>query len=181
MWWYAARTVLTLLLAVTLAGAAMALDLGNTAWETAGARQRLDPVLLYAIAIVESGRDQADGIAPHPYAFNFQGRGSRFARDEREAQAILASRQDQGRVDVGAMQISLRHHRHRVSKPEDLLDLTTNIEVAAAILRNAIDSAPGDLTLGVGRYHSYREDRARAYGELALTVYRNLIALQLKD
>jgi soluble lytic murein transglycosylase-like protein len=166
---------------VTLPGAAMALDLGNTAWETAGARQRLDPVLLYAIGIVESGRDQADGIAPHPYAFNFQGRGSRFARDEREAQAILASRQDQGRVDVGAMQISLRHHRHRVSRPEDLLDLTTNIEVAAAILREAIDSAPGDLILGVGRYHSYRDDRARAYGELAFAIYRNLIALQLKD
>ncbi|MFZ1431088.1 MAG: hypothetical protein WAS21_30545, partial [Geminicoccaceae bacterium] len=43
---------------------ATAFDLTGTAWAEAAAPHRLDPALLYAIALMESGRPRDGGLAP---------------------------------------------------------------------------------------------------------------------
>jgi soluble lytic murein transglycosylase-like protein len=65
-------------------------------------------------------------------------------------------------IDIGLMQVNLRWHGHRVQRAEDLLDPVTNLYVGADILAESIASAPDDLALGVGRYHSWN-DRTAAY------------------
>ena len=80
-------------------------------------------------------------------------------------------------IDIGIMQVNLRWHGHRVADPLTLLEPDSNIRVAAAILREAIDSVPTDLELGVGRYHSSDPSRARAYGRRVLGIYQGLARL----
>lgn len=43
------------------------------------------------------------------------------------------------------------------------------------ILAEAIKSSPNDLELGIGRYHSWNEERARWYGQRVLSIYRNIL------
>ena len=46
---------------------APAFDLTGTAWAEAAAPHRLDPALLYAVALMESGRPRDGGLAPWPW------------------------------------------------------------------------------------------------------------------
>ena len=77
-------------------------------------------------------------------------------------------------VDVGLMQVNLRWHGHRIASPEELLEPERNLEIAAGILSEALATAPGDLELGIGRYHSPNEARARDYGRTVLTIWQGL-------
>jgi soluble lytic murein transglycosylase-like protein len=80
-------------------------------------------------------------------------------------------------IDVGIMQINLHWHGHRVNDPAELLDPETNLLVGASVLATAIRSAPDDLALGIGRYHSWQEKRARDYGKRVLAIVHNLQGL----
>ena len=57
----------------------------------------------------------------------------------------------------------------------ELLDPITNLTVGSSILAEAIKSSPNDLELGIGRYHSWNEERARWYGQRVLSIYRNIL------
>ena len=152
---------------------AAAFDLTGTAWAEAAAPHRLDPALLYAIALMESGRPRDGGVAPWPWTLWLPGQGGVFlpSRD----QALDALQENIGTpVDVGLMQVNLRWHGHRVGRPEELLEPRRNLEIAADILAEALATAPGDLELGIGRYHSPTEARARSYGRTVLTIWQGL-------
>lgn len=47
------------------------------------------------------------------------------------------------------------------------------IDLAFA-LKEAMDSYPSNKTIGIGRYHSHTEWRAKAYGARVIAVYNNL-------
>ena len=160
-------------LALVVGDRAAALDLAGTAWETAAQPYGLDPSLLYAIAIMESGRARDGGLAPWPWTLWIPQQGGRFFASEEEALATLRANAAAG-VDIGLMQVNLRQHGHRVDWPEELLEPQRNLEVAAGILAEAVRSAPRDLELGIGRYHSPNEDRARTYGRTVLTILGRL-------
>ena len=146
-----------------------ALDLSDTAWEAAGQPYDLEPTLLYAIAIMESGRAHGGGLTPWPWTLSIPDRGGRFFASQEEAMLHLQANRNAA-VDVGMMQVNARHHGHRVATAEALLEPATNLEGAAAILAEAIASAPADPELGVGRYHSPNEERARNYGRTVLQI-----------
>ena len=79
------------------------------------------------------------------------------------------------KFDVGIMQVNLHWNGSRVSSYEDLLDQEKNIMTGAEVLAEAIESSPGDLELGIGRYHNWDdEDRARNYGSRILAIWRNI-------
>lgn len=65
-------------------------------------------------------------------------------------------------------------HFSKVKDPSELLNPEINVKVASRILKNAMDSAPYNKSVGIGRYHSYTAWRAKAYGERVIAVYRNL-------
>jgi hypothetical protein len=148
------------------------IDLKNTAWWRIAMEKGVDPYLLYAVALLESAR-VSDGLAaPWPWALN---RGGKTLYPENPEQAIAQLRASLAErnmmIDVGLMQVNLRWHGRRVDKPEDIIDPVINLRIGADILAEAIASAPGDLALGVGRYHSWRDlDAAYRYGRKVLLI-----------
>src|SRR5690554_1120762 len=129
--------------------------LDNTPWTEAADNHGIDPWMLYAISLEESGEidRQAQVIKPWPYQLHRNGRTYRYD-DEAEAAAQIDEWEQQGvrNYDIGALQINRRWHGHRVSNLSDLLDITTSLQVAAEILSGGLRSSKTDLELGVGRY-----------------------------
>ena len=169
------RLAVTLSLGIIMSTPALALDVNHTPWSVAAQSAGLDdPLILRAIALAESGLVNDQGfIEPWPWALNIEGRAY-FPASRDEAAALLSAHQDRS-VDVGLLQINIRWHGHRVDDPKALLDPVTNLEIGAEILNEALASASGDLTTGIGRYHSSDLDRGHAYARTVLAFYRYLI------
>ncbi len=155
----------------------MALDLQGTSWETVGRSYHLDPYLLYAISLVESSVYRGRGAtSPWPWVINTPS-GPRYANSRHEANRELTtalSRYPARRVDVGLMQISAGWQGHRVAQVSDLLDPEVNLRTAAGVLTDAMLSAPSDVVLAIGHYHSQDPIRARQYGRRVLNVYSRI-------
>lgn len=150
--------------------------LQGTVWAQVATRHGLDPVLLYGVALKESRRRAgARRSAPWPYTLRGPD-GPQFHRSRAEAEQALrrlTARHPPLAIDVGLMQVNLHWHGHKVADPVQLLEARTNLEIAAGILAEAIASAPGDLELGVGRYHHWKDTAvARAYGRGVLRMVR---------
>lgn len=163
------RSALLGLLSLGSAAPVHAFDLAGTSWASVAARHGLAPNLLYAVALAESGRPRDGGLAPWAWTLHLPGTGGVFLETREEALARLRA-QPGVAADVGLMQVNLRWHGHRVADPEALLEPRRNLEVGAVILAEAVAASPGDLELGVGRYHASHETRARAYGRTVLAI-----------
>lgn len=156
---------------------AKAAELQGTGWERAAAARGLDPLLLYAVALTESGRrDSESTLRPWPWTLNIEGRPV-FAKSKGEA-AILLEKHRNASVDVGPLQVNIRWHGHRVDDISLLLEPDTNLEIGATVLMEALETAPGDLTTGIGRYHSSNASRGRSYARTVLAFYRHMLHQQ---
>ena len=145
---------------------------------TAAKEMGIDPLLFYSVALAESARSVGDGnISPWPWAL--RANRSYYPESREAAEPILARLLAEHKsVDIGWTQINSRWNGHRVNSLADLLDPETSLRIGATILREAIDSSPGDLELGVGRYHNWDDEaRARNYGARVLAIRRNLVQL----
>lgn len=147
-------------------------------WRIAGQTHGVDPVLLYAVALAESATPSGTNqVTPWPYALRADTE-AHYPQDAQSASALLTTlmeAESARTLDVGLMQINLHWHGHRVDNSADLLDGRTNLNVGAQILAEAMASAPQDRALGIGRYHSWRDDRARWYGNRVLAIYGSLL------
>ena len=81
--------MLTLLAGWWLSGSLLALDLSGTPFESAARRYQLDPVLLYALALCESGYGGSHGVRPWAWALR-SSRGSVYGKDRAEAEQVLS-------------------------------------------------------------------------------------------
>ncbi|MFZ6765060.1 transglycosylase SLT domain-containing protein [Pseudoroseomonas sp. WGS1072] len=173
--------LVVLLVSALFAGGreARCLELHGTIWEEAANRAGVaDPLLLYAISLVEAGRSAGSGrIAPWPWTVRTPN-GPVFAESREAAELLLRTLPRDSNSDIGLMQVNLRHNGHLAASVEDLLDPASNLRIAASILRRAMDSIPLDPVLGVGRYHSWTEWRAREYGTLVWATYYGLAGLR---
>lgn len=147
--------------------------LRHTVWWQVAQDNQLDPYVLYAVALVESATGiHTHQVTPWPWALNTSGK-SIIPKSQQEASVYLHKSLAEGRrqIDVGLMQINVHWHGHRVEKAEQLLNPVTNIQIGAALLAEAIQSAPNDLVLGIGHYHSWQNTRgALAYGQKVLAI-----------
>jgi len=154
--------------------------LQNTLWWQIAKHHQLDPYILYAIALVESAKgNPSNHVTPWPWAINKSGK-SIIPASQQEARIILNKTLAEGgrNIDVGLMQINLHWHGHRVGKPEQLLNPVTNLQIGALVLAEAIQSAPHDLVLGIGRYHSWQNTEAAvSYGRRVLAVANQIRAV----
>ena len=171
--------LLTMSACLVVSGSALAVDLSGTTWERVAQDKDLDPHLLYAVSLAES-QNAAPGhpgyATPWKWAVNDRGQGI-FFDSRAEVQSYINEQLSAGNrnIDVSLMQINIRWHGHRVEDPLQLLETEIAIRVAADILNESIASAPGDIELGIGRYHHWRdESRARAYGRKVIEIYRQL-------
>jgi hypothetical protein len=151
--------------------------LRGTVWAEAATHAGLvDPWVVYSIALFESGIiDQAGRMSVYPWTLAYGGRGVRLrTREAAERYLADANTNTTTNVDVGLMGVNWAAHHWRVARAADLLDPVVNVRVGAEILRVAIASAPGDLVLGLGRYHSWTEWRARRYASSVWSLYLSL-------
>ncbi len=115
----------------------------------------LPPGLLLAIAQVESGR--------WPWAIHAEGTSQLGSSREDAVGRVrrLLARGVQS-VDVGCMQINLRHHPHAFATLEEAFDPQRNVAHAIRFLRE-LHQRHGDWTAAVMRYHSGTPQRGEAY------------------
>ena len=154
--------------------------LRNTLWGQVARRHRIDPYILYAVALTESRKNgEQNRVIPWPWAIN--NAGNAFIPDsQQEAAALLDQMLEQGKrnIDVGIMQVNLRWHGYRVAKPEQLLIPSTNLEIGASVLSEAIHSVPGNLAHGIGRYYSWKnEPAAIQYGQKVIALADQIRAI----
>jgi hypothetical protein len=149
----------------------------DSLWSQVGQSTGVDPLLLYAIALVESKALYPDGkVAPTPWLFRVNDHLVRGDRHDVQLAMAAASQFGSAVQDVGIMQVYYPMHRDAVRDPLTLLNPRTNITVAAKILRDGMRQTR-DRVLGVGYYHSHTPSRARDYGSAVLTVYQRLQAI----
>ena len=150
-------------------------ELKDTVFGRIADRYDLPVNLLYSVALAESAYQHDSGIRPWPYTLRTQSTAY-YARSQGEAESILNDLLKTARsIDIGVMQVNLRWNRDRIEDPLSLLNFEQGLRLGAQILRERIDSAPGDLELGVGRYHQIKnEARARNYGARVLAICNNV-------
>jgi Transglycosylase SLT domain len=163
-----------LLLSLLLAGGAAAQaqaplpapgGLCRAAIATAEREARIPPRLLSAMGRVESGRRDptTGGFDPWPWTINAEGRGS-FFPSKPAAIAAVRELQAQGvrSIDVGCMQINLRHHPNAFASLEEAFDPLANARYAARFL-SELQATRGDWMLAAAHYHSQTPELAAAY------------------
>jgi hypothetical protein len=125
----------------------------------------LPPRLLAAIGRVESGRrDPVTGaVTAWPWTINAEGRGS-FFPDKAAAIAAVRALQAQGvrSIDIGCMQVNLRHHPQAFASLEDAFDPLANARYAARFLTELKSSRP-DWMAAAAAYHSQTPEYAEPY------------------
>lgn len=161
-----------------------AFTLKNTVFDEVAREVGIDARLLYSVALAESALGKNKGtLGPHPWTLRQRAPLYLESREEAEQKLRQMIQTHGPAIDVGIMQINYRWHRDKVSDPADLLDPKTNVRIAAQYLVEMIRSTPGDLELGVGKYHAGPQPsnqgliNARSYGSRVLSIYRNVIAL----
>ena len=143
-------------------------------WAKAGAHYRIDPVLIYAVALVETRGTQPDGsVAPSPWVVRINGHLHVGSRADTEHAIELAHLLAAPVQDVGIMQVYYPVHRDLEPDPIALLNPVRNIEIGTRLLRKAMNESK-DPVLRIGYYHSHDASLARGYGELVLGVYKEL-------
>ena len=119
-------------------------------------RSSLPPGLLGSIALVESGRADPSGGAPRawPWAWNAIGE-SHYAADKPTAIAEVQAMQARGvaSIDVGCMQINLRHHPAAFANLDEAFDPAANVRYGARFLAQ-LHQAHGEWPEAIARYHS---------------------------
>ncbi len=117
---------------------------------------RIPVHLLAAIASAESGRWH-EGLGmplPWPWTINAAGKGYYF-NSKAEAIAKAQSLMAQGikSMDVGCMQVNLKHHHKAFANLNEAFDPLTNVAYAAKFLRTNYDDL-GDWVRAAAAYHS---------------------------
>ena len=156
------------------------LDIANpdSFWAQAGKRYAIDPLLIYAVALVESRQLVGDNeVAPTPWVVRINDHLIRGDRAKVQSELQLAHALAAKVQDVGIMQVYYPAHYQMVTSPMSLLEPRTNIMVGAKLLAKALTESP-DREIAVGHYHSRTPDKARFYGRAVLTVYSRLRSLK---
>lgn len=135
--------------------------------------------LLWSIALVESGRwDRGSRArAAWPWTINAEGKGS-FHPTKEAAIAEVAALQAEGvrSIDVGCMQVNLRHHPNAFVSLDDAFDPHANAAYAARFLR-ALYAETGSWEAAAGRYHSATPVYGEAYRERVLALWTGAPAI----
>ncbi|MCF6256147.1 MAG: transglycosylase SLT domain-containing protein [Gammaproteobacteria bacterium] len=163
------RFLYTFAICVLLAIPVHATDGVPAAYRLIAAEYSLPPMLLYSIAITESGirKHNYRNRQPWPWTVNHAGKGIYFdTRQEAYDYLSQVLRKGQKNFDVGLMQVNWHWNRHVFdSSLWNALDPYTNLRGGASIIRTQYHRL-GSFEKAVGAYHSPGNiARANAYRE----------------
>jgi hypothetical protein len=130
---------------------------------------RIPSGLLAAIGLTESGRAIGRGRrAVWPWTVNAAGEG-RYFDSKADAVAFVEGKLADGvqSIDVGCMQINLKHHPDAFASLEDAFDPATNVRYGARFLAALHGELKGWIP-AARRYHSATPEKGEAYGARVL-------------
>lgn len=127
--------------------------------------QNIPTHLLAAISSTETGRwhKQLGMALPWPWTINVEGKGYYFASKAEavaKTQAFLA--QGKRSIDVGCMQVNLKHHHTAFRNLNEAFDPATNVAYSAKFLRTNYNDL-GDWIKATAAYHSRTPKYGNAY------------------
>ena len=130
--------------------------------------------LLAAIGLTESGRSVSGKRAVWPWTVNAEGEGHYFD-SKAEAVTFVEGKLADGveSIDVGCMQINLKHHPDAFASLEDAFDPATNVAYGADFL-TVLHGELASWLAAARRYHSATPEKGEAYGERVLANWTGL-------
>lgn len=134
--------------------------------------------LLAAISSIETGRyHKGLGMAlPWPWTINVEGKGYFF---QTKAEAIAETRRhlQSGRtsIDVGCMQVNLKHHPDAFTSLEDAFDPEKNVGYAAKFLRTNYGQLGNSWVKAAAAYHSRTPSRGNPYLQKVAGAWQKIV------
>ena len=128
--------------------------------------------LMQAVSVVESGRRDGDGtVWPWPWTINVEGVGEVY-ETKREVIAAVQRHQAEGArsIDVGCMQVNIKHHPDAFASLDEAFDPVTNARYAAHFLQQLLVQT-GSWPRAVAGYHSLTPDVGADYARKVLAVW----------
>jgi soluble lytic murein transglycosylase-like protein len=108
--------------------------------------------ILYAVALVESGRKINGTHAPWPWTLNIEGKAYYFDSREAMFQKVMAAIADKRTIDIGLMQTNWHWKYERLGSPWKATEPLYNVKTGCEILKRHFDNT-GDWWIAVGKYH----------------------------
>lgn len=128
--------------------------------------------LLCAIASVESGDGQG---STRPWVINANGQGMTFATKEAAiAQVRTLKSSGVSSIDVGMMQINLKHHPEAFQNLDEAFDPATNMRYAANFIIK-LKNELGSWREAIGHYHSATPERNGPYKTKVLRAWAEFL------
>lgn len=134
--------------------------------------------LLAAIASAESGRwsKSLDMPLPWPWTINVEGKGYYFdTKAEAIAQTEAYLKQGKRSIDVGCMQVNLKHHAGAFRNLNEAFEPRKNVTYAAEFLRNNYEDL-GDWVKATGAYHSRTPHLGSRYLKRIETTWNRIVS-----
>jgi Transglycosylase SLT domain len=155
--------------------AAQVSSLCTTHFTRAETRYGIPKHLLLAIANTESGRYNhgLKRVLPWPWTLNIAGSGSYYGNMHDAVTAVNRAKQSgTTSIDVGCMQVNLKHHPRAFTSVQDALTPSRNIDYAAKFLRSNFDEL-GSWPKAIAAYHS-RSRKGQNYFALVQKRWRDV-------
>ncbi|AAU03920.1 lytic transglycosylase domain-containing protein [Rickettsia typhi] len=131
---------------------------------------------LYSIALKESGKKHSTRKIKlvWPWTVNVEGKGYYF-NSKREAINFvrIALIKGQASIDVGCMQINLKHHLEAFNSLDQAFDPHNNIRYGAAFLRSKYDQL-GNWYKAIAHYHSANHSLGGKYKQDVIKIASNM-------
>jgi len=134
------------------------------AYQVAGTRNGVPPLILYGVALQESMLLFGPHSLPYPWTLCVRGEPRRFdAYDKAVKNLIQTVRSGVTNVDCGLVQVNWHWHYQRLQNAWYALDPYRNLMVGATLLREHLQTT-GNWFDAVGRYHHPTDTkRAQSY------------------
>ncbi len=139
-------------------------------------KQRIPADTLYSISLNETGRLHSTKKVKlsWPWTVNVEGQGH-FFNTRQEAVHFVKKQIALGKesIDVGCMQVNLKHHPDAFKSVEEAFDPRANIAYAASFLRSKYDQL-GCWHKAIAHYHSATETLGTKYKNNVITIAKNI-------
>jgi hypothetical protein len=128
--------------------------------------------LLDAISATESGRYLNGKTEGWPWTLNVEGAGH-YYDSKQEAIAAVEKFRKQGKksIDIGCMQINLKHHPKAFSSLEEGFDPNANVRYSAQFLQE-LKARHNTWARAIAHYHSATPERQMIYKKRILAAWR---------
>ncbi len=140
-------------------------------------QHKMPSKLLNAIGVVESGlKSKNKQMVAWPWTLNVEGKGYMFKTKQEAIQAVKQlQRQGKKSIDVGCMQVNLKHHPYAFPSIEQAFEPYHNVKYAATYL-SQLQTQHGSWEKAIAYYHSASPVHHIPYRERVLKTYQKMTA-----